>query len=327
MFNRVVEILAPAKVNLHLGIYPHGSVPGHADGYHTVETVLHTTDLSDRIVIEFHSVDADIASDKPAAGAAAPGGIPATDVDPASQLEVICDSPYDIPAEDNLVTRAALRLSELMRRPLAEPGDRLVVRVEKHIPIQAGLGGGSSDAAAMIRALCGLWNEDCLSPACLTLASSLGADVPFFLRGGCALMDERRDHFVTRFRPLDAPLVIVKAPAIKVSTSECYRAFDEDPESPADPSALLASLQETGTNRCVHVARNLFNNLEVPARKIAPGIAEHLDWLADQQGVIGSQLAGSGSAAFAICEDDDAAQRIASEAEERGYWSYAGHLR
>ena len=335
MLKRRIELSAPAKVNLHLGVYPHGSHPGPwtgsrsdsrtascsdlqstsqpapspevAGAYHEVATILHTVDLADTLVVELH-VGNDLSKDAPA-------------------FELVCDPPLDVATEDNLVTRAARALACRLHRELVGPGEHLVVRLTKNSPDKAGLGGGSSDAAAMIRALCQLWEEDPLSSEVHSEVAGLGADVPFFLEGGCALMDGRGDHLVTRFQPLDAAIVLVKAPDTGVPTAACYGAFDKNPTLPAEPGALIAMLAGESPDKVRGMAEHLFNNLEVPARTVSPDISEHLDWLAEQGGVLGSSISGSGAAGFAICEGDAAAARIARDARTRGYWSHAGRLR
>lgn len=316
MLKQHIEVFAPAKVNLYLGISPLGTggenIP---DGYHAAKTIMHTVDLADVLVLELYGEEMSVPADA------------------SMPFELICEPPVDFPPEDNLVTHVARALARELNRPLTEFGERLTVRVTKNIPAKAGMGGGSSDAAAMIRALCMLWNVDPRAPECLAAARSIGADVPFFLYRKCVLMGGRGDEFVETYPPLDVPVVIVKRPETSVATADCYREFDAssptapDPQLLADMCALLEDESVTGVDKAARVSELLFNNLEGPARKLSPDIDHYLGWVSQQEGALGTLLSGSGAAVFAICESDEAAERIAKVAREQGFWSHAGRLK
>jgi 4-diphosphocytidyl-2-C-methyl-D-erythritol kinase len=133
----------------------------------------------------------------------------------------------------NLVWRAAVLLAEVVGRPgLAERGTRIAI--EKRIPMQAGLGGGSADAAATLVALVRLWGLEVAAADLRRVASRLGADVPFFLDGGTALGTGRGDEL----RPLPdfpASAVVVVMPPFGVPTADAYRWLDARPA--ASPGA------------------------------------------------------------------------------------------
>lgn len=188
-----IRIRAHAKINLHLGI-----LGRRVDGYHDVETVLQTLALHDTLTCE--------AYDGPFA--------------------LRCDQP-GVPVDaSNLVWRAAVWLAEAVGRPaLAERGTR--IGIEKRIPMQAGLGGGSADAAAALLALVRLWGleQEVGVDTLRRLGSRLGADVPFFFEGGTALGTGRGDEL----RPLpDVPAsaVVVMMPPFGVPTADAYRWHD-----------------------------------------------------------------------------------------------------
>jgi 4-diphosphocytidyl-2-C-methyl-D-erythritol kinase len=144
-----VRVAAPAKVNLYLGVGP--LMP---DGYHAVDTVLHALELHDDVRVS-----------------AAPG------------FALSCHPDVGVPMADNLACRAAHALGEAFGRPV-----NAEVVLSKRIPHGAGLGGGSSDAAAVITGLARMWGVGPTDDRCVAAAATIGADVPFFLYGGAALM-------------------------------------------------------------------------------------------------------------------------------------------
>ncbi|MPY90659.1 MAG: 4-(cytidine 5'-diphospho)-2-C-methyl-D-erythritol kinase [Luteitalea sp.] len=179
---------AHAKINLDLRVHRH-----RADGYHELSTVFQSLALNDEIIV-----------------CASQG-----------KFTLACDVP-DIPADaTNLVWRAAVRLAAALDRSL----DGLAITLRKRVPAEAGLGGGSADAAATLRLLAARWNLEPDAPVLTRVAGELGADVPFFLVGGTALGTGRGDCI----QPLvDLPQhqVLVVLPPFRVSTREAYVWFD-----------------------------------------------------------------------------------------------------
>ena len=280
---------APAKINLHLSI---GAL--RADGYHDVDTVMQTLELADMMTLTFGHE----------------GG-----------FELACEPPVDVPAEQNLVWKAAHRLAEALGLEPDSALSGIHVLVKKHIPAQGGLGGGSSDAATTIRALCLHWGVNPLSEEALSVARSLGADVAFFLYGGCVLLSGRGDEYVCSLPTASAPVVLVK-PEGGVSTGEAYRSFDAAPsaESLPAPEAYVTVADAHD------LAPLLFNNLAPAVYTLRPDIAELAAWLQAAPGTCGTLLSGSGATVFALCESDEAAARIANEAAARGFWALATRL-
>ncbi len=181
---------APAKINLGLRIL--GRRP---DGYHELRTVFQTISLADRVEV-------------------------ACDTAAETRIELRCDRP-DLENDDNLAARAARALLECLGLTA-----RVSIRLQKNIPAGAGLGGGSSDAAAVLMAL-GEQLQPLPNDAVLyEIAADLGSDVPFFLVGGTVLgIGRGEDVYPLEERP--AKPIVVVAPCIKVSTPWAYRAFDE----------------------------------------------------------------------------------------------------
>lgn len=277
---RSLSINAPAKVNLCLGV---GAI--RPDGYHSVQTVLHTLELSDTVSLT-----------------------------PADALSLSCDPDVGVPAKDNLAFRAAQEFSRQF-----EVDVLLDIHVAKRIPWGAGLGGGSSDAAAVLVGLAfwaGLPFED---ERLLRVAASLGADVPFFLSGGAALMGGRGDELVRRVEPVEVPLVLVK-PDAAVPTGAAYAAFDAAPQPSGDPVGVLDALRSSDATL---LGAALANNMTDASCSLVPQIAEAIEWLRTERDVLGVAMAGSGSSVFALCAEPSAAPRLAHEAARRGWWAAA----
>lgn len=280
----VLRVSAPAKVNLYLAVGPRG-----ADGYHPVETVMHTLALADVVTIR-----------------------------PAEGLRFVCGADLGLSAEDNLACRAARAMEARFGRTCDA-----AITLEKHIPAGAGLGGASSDAAAVIAGLADLWGIPATEPMLSEVARTLGADVPFFLVGGAARLTGRGDVLVYRLPSLGAPVVVVR-PAEPVPTPAAYRAFDGlPPATPPDPSALEEAMR-SGDVRAV--AADLYNAMTPSSRALVGAIGDALAAIRSTDGVLGAEMSGSGSAVFGIFMGADEAARCAAAAVDRGFWAAATSL-
>lgn len=279
-----MRVAAPAKVNLFLGVGDRLS-----DGYHAVTTVLHALEFGDEVSIEPHAC-----------------------------LELHCDTDLGVSPEDNLAYRAAVAFGEAVGRV-----PEVRITLHKVVPHGAGLGGGSSDAAAVIAGLSHLWGL-LGDERALGVAASLGADVPFFLTSSpAALMTGRGDVLSRSLGGMPGLPVVLVRPPVSVSTAAVYRAFDSSPVVPGDPACVLDALEAGDPGA---LAGCLANNLEKAAAVVAPEVLTVRSWLQAALGVRGSLLAGSGSATFALCEDDEVALRIADAAQENGWWARATRL-
>jgi len=183
---RILGADAPAKINRELRVGPRGP-----DGYHEIRSRFVTIDLADRIEAE-----------------------------ESSRFELACETPGLPTDPSNLVSRAAFALAEMAGR---EPHARL--RLVKHVPVGAGLGGGSADAAVTLRLLCRVWRLDAAEAELARLAASLGSDVPFFLFGGEADVGGRGERVEARPDGPSEDLILV-VPPFSISTAEVYAAFD-----------------------------------------------------------------------------------------------------
>jgi 4-diphosphocytidyl-2-C-methyl-D-erythritol kinase len=188
---KVVKVKAFAKINLTLRV-----IGSREDGYHTLRTVFQSLALHDTLTFQ-----------------AAPGA-----------FRIGCDDPACPTGRANLVWSAAAAVWRAAGRR-GGPRD-VLVRIAKRIPLQSGMGGGSSDAAAAIRGLAALWRVDLPRERRQAIAARLGADVPFFLDGGTALGLDRGDVL---FPLMDQPpiWVTLAIPSFSVSTREAYGWFDQ----------------------------------------------------------------------------------------------------
>ncbi len=259
---------APAKVNLFLEVL--GRRP---DGYHELETLLLAVDLFDTLEVRD---------------------------DASGTLSLECDPPGLPTGPGNLVYQAA----DALRRA-AGPSRGAAVRLTKRVPAEAGLGGGSSDAAAALAALDAVWRLGLSRDDLLAVAAGVGSDVGFFLAppaGWCTGRGERVEP-VPVGRPLD--LVIVKPP-VGLSTADVYRRV-RVPEAPQSGTAARDALRAGDPEA---VAAALFNRLQEAAFEAAPEVERAHRTLAGC-GPLGCLVSGSGSSVFAICRDRADAVRVA----------------
>ncbi|WP_165249119.1 4-(cytidine 5'-diphospho)-2-C-methyl-D-erythritol kinase [Paludisphaera soli] len=272
-----VEVLAPAKLNLFLEVA--GRRP---DGYHEIESLMVAVDLFDELT--FREEEG--------------GGI-----------ALACDDP-SLPVDGrNLVVRAA----ELL---MSESGCRSGARIalKKAIPAQAGLAGGSSDAAATLVALDRLWNLGTPPERLAELAGRIGSDVAFFLNGPTAVCRGRGELVEAVSLPVPLHFVLV-APKVGLSTADVYHRL-RPPETPKPIGPALAAL---AAGDPVELGRSLFNRLQPVAETIRPELAGLRDALANLgPHLCGSLMSGSGSAYFGLGRDAASAERAADALKPLG---------
>lgn len=260
-------LLAPAKVNLFLDVL--GKRP---DGYHDLATLLVAVDLQDRLTL--HRADS---------------------------LSMTCDDPHLSCGPDNLVLKAAERL----RRHVNHSGGALI-HLEKRIPMQAGLAGGSSDAAATLKGLNELWGLSLPNEELARLGADVGSDVPFFFAPGAAWCTGRGERVepVKLGRPLD---FVLASPGVGLSTAEVFRRVRI--EAPADGSELRRAVERGDVDE---IGRRLFNRLQGPAEELAPAVRDAFERLRAANPA-GCLMTGSGSTVFALCRDRAEAIRVARQ--------------
>ncbi|MDQ2798513.1 MAG: 4-(cytidine 5'-diphospho)-2-C-methyl-D-erythritol kinase [Armatimonadota bacterium] len=268
---------AYAKINLTLDV---GS--RRPDGYHDIASIMQTVALHDTLTIT-----------------------PTPDV-PGVRLEVTGPEAEGVPADDtNLVYRAAARLQKIVSV------GGLHITLHKEIPSQAGLGGGSSDAAATLLAVNDLYGLSLSLQQLSDIGAALGADVPFFLTGGTALVKGLGEQ-VTPIEPLTAPwrLVIVK-PNVGVSTAGAYAALDAVPNrrSGTATDAMLNGEMRLG---------NDFEAVILPAYPKIAAASAALSWTPQTDESFKPLLCGSGSAFFKRVSTREEGERLAQRIEAAG---------
>jgi len=245
---------APAKLNLFLHI-----TGRRADGYHLLQTVFQFLDHGDSLEFELREDGYILRSEGPA----------------------------EIPEDSDMVLKAARLLQE-------QSGTRLgaSIKLRKILPVEAGLGGGSSDAATTLVALDQLWRTRLGNARLKALGLELGADVPVFI-GGQAAWAEGVGEVLTPLE-LPEPWYLVLQPACRVSTREIFQA----PELTRNSAAIKIARFRSGPTR---------NDFEPVVRSRYPQVSEALDWLGAHAE---ARLTGSGACVFAAFADETAARRV-----------------
>lgn len=285
-----VREFAPAKVNLTLHV-----TGRRADSYHLLDSLVVFADTGDVLT----------------AAPAPPGELSLWITGPnAGPLQVE-------PPEDNLVLRAARALRGWREeRGLIDRGAALTL--EKNLPVASGIGGGSADAAAALRALVRLWALKIPQADLMRLALGLGADVPVCLRGRAALMRGIGEELASA-PPLPDLWLVLASPGVPVPTGAVFRALDLGSVTALGAPPLpdrMATAEEAAA-----AFRRGRNDLEGPARALAPQVGEALDALASTPGALLARMSGSGATCFALYADEAAAREAAEAlAAEHPHW-------
>jgi 4-diphosphocytidyl-2-C-methyl-D-erythritol kinase len=276
--------LARAKVNLWLKV-----VGRRADGYHLLDSLVAFADLADSL--EATPSDAlSLAVDGPAAAAL------------GRELD------------NNLVLKAARLLADR-----AGVAPRAALRLTKRIPVAAGLGGGSADAAATLQVLGDLWRLALPVEDLFDLAARLGADVPMCLAGHAALVSGIGEKLAPA-PPLPACGLLLVKPGTALATADVFAARHGD-FSTAEPG--LRPWRDLGG--LVEALAIRGNDLTAAATALCPAIADVLAFLHNSPAVRYAAMSGSGATCFALYDTPGAAERAAAEAPA-GWWRHAGHL-
>jgi len=245
---------APGKLNLFLHV-----VGRRPDGYHRLQTAFQFIDLCDELRFWRR---------------------------PAGVVDRVSDVP-GVPADNDLCVRAARLLAG---RAPASPG--VAIEIAKRLPLQGGVGGGSSDAATVLVALNELWGLGLPATELASLGLTLGADVPVFVHGQAAWAEGVGEELT----PLDLPeaVYLLVRPDVTVSTAEVFKSPDLTRDSPV--ITIPGFLTTGGRNDCEAVVRRRF-----------PAVAEALDWLG---GYGPARLTGTGSCVFARMPDAQRAEAV-----------------
>jgi len=268
-----ISLKAPAKINLFLEI-----LGKRDDGYHEIETVMQEIDLVDNL--QFEEIQ--------------------------EGVKLKCND-KNIPSdENNLVCKAANLI-------LNECGIRkgVLISLEKNIPVGAGLGGGSSDAAATLKALNLLWKIGLNDAELMEFAAKLGSDIPFFIKGKTALCSGRGEK-ITPIEVKSEMNYLVIFPRINISTSIIYRNLKIDlTKKIIDVSFFLDALKH---RKLADISKLLYNRLEEVIFATYPDLLDVKSAL-DHFDFCGLSVSGSGSAFFGLCKDKQQAEAIKSKIE------------
>jgi 4-diphosphocytidyl-2-C-methyl-D-erythritol kinase len=293
---RAVSTEAPAKVNLFLRL-----LDLRPDGYRELETVFQTVSLSDAVRVELDQTPGEEAGED------------------AISLRV--NGPDLGPVADNLAWRAA----EGFRTEVGLPG-RIRIDLDKAIPAGAGLGGGSSDAAAVLRCLAAL--TDLADARTLhALATDLGSDVPFFLRGPVA-MGRGRGEVLTPMPPLPERALVLALPPVHVATGAAYDALSEWRSPPSPPSRSSSSSLRSSPGALVSShfdwpTADLLseNDFEPVVTEMHEEVRVSLEALRNA-GALVALLSGSGGASFGFFTSSAEAEAVAASLSRELGWRF-----
>lgn len=281
-----LTVLAPAKINLYLHV-----TGRRADGYHLLDSLAAFVDVGDTLALR-----------------------------PAASLSLEIDGPMatSLAAEaDNIVLRAARLMADWAGVP-----PNVAIRLTKRLPVASGIGGGSADAAAVLRGLRVLWGLEVSDGELARLGLALGADVPVCL-GACAATMGGIGETLTPAPALPECWLALVNPGVALATPAVFRARTGDfsppmplADAPADAAALAAALALRG------------NDLTAPAITLAPDIAVALGDLEQAAGCLLARMSGSGATCFGLFAEGAAARAAARSIAARrpGWWTAAGHL-
>ncbi len=266
-----LHLNAYAKVNLALNV-----LGSRDDGYHDVETVLHTIDLHDAVTLREREEGIEVRTDSPA-----------------------------VPADArNLVVRAAQVLRDTFG---VQRG--VEIDIHKGIPVASGLGGGSADAAITLMGLVQMWKIRLNGRGLLSLAASLGSDVPFFLEGGAALARGRGER-VSWLPALPTTWLVLARPRVEVSTAWAYGSLDlPSVGARPDPGAMVEAMRREDLQAVGRLLGNVFEGLLVRTHPVVGELKRRI--LAGE--AYGATLSGTGPTVFGLMANEAAARKTAED--------------
>ncbi len=256
---KTIKLDAHAKVNLSLDV-----IRRKENGYHELSMIMQEISLKD--IMKIRETD-------------------------KNTIEIKCNHP-DVPTDSkNIAHKAATLMMGKYNKNIG-----LIIEIEKNIPIAAGLAGGSTDAAAVLKGLNEIWNLNLNMEQLMEIGLELGADIPFCIMGGTALAEGIGE----RLRPLksfkDKHLLLVN-PGNSISTAEVYKGLDIDNiKNRPDNKLLIQAIEEDDIKKLAANMKNVLESQTIPKCPIIEKIKEELI----SQGAIGSLMSGSGATVFGI---------------------------
>lgn len=268
-----ISVLAPAKINLYLGV-----VSRREDGYHDIESVMQTIDLCDKLTVSsYESAD-------------------------SADITVSCRGAESINDEKNIAYKAARAFFDHTKIEKYNVN----IEIDKKIPMEAGLGGGSSNAAATLHALDNLFGTKLTESELCLIGARVGADVPFLLRRGTAYV-QGIGEIISDCTPSPFVTILVAFPnGEKVSTKEAYAKIDSARifSSREDFEKMKEAMRSCDIYRIADASANIFEDV-IPNDSVIFRIKEDMK----KNGALFSLMSGSGSAVFGIFDDVRTAKR------------------
>lgn len=284
-----MKFLSPAKINLYLEI-----TAKRADGYHSLRTIMQTVSLYDVLEVEL---------------------LP-------RKIEFICEHPRLEKEKNNLVLRAIDALQKFNKKKRGNHLKGAKIILKKNIPLASGLGGGSGNAATVLKVLNKLWGFDLSERKLMQIAESLGADVPFFLRGGYAYVQGKGEE-VSFYSYLPEYYVILVNPGLLISTAEVYAQFDQMKLTEKINFNKMGNVKSYWgkLHTPEEIAKNLFNHLE---KVVLPKYqeVEKVKNILLSSGVLGSLMSGSGSTVFGIVPNEKEGKKIVKKLKEHPWQTW-----
>ncbi|WP_315081496.1 4-(cytidine 5'-diphospho)-2-C-methyl-D-erythritol kinase [uncultured Clostridium sp.] len=270
-----MNVKAYAKINISLDV-----IGKREDGYHLLKMIMQNIDLYDIVQVE---------------------KIP-------SGIKLKCNKSYVPTDERNLAYKAAKLFKETYN---IKSG--IYINIEKNIPVSAGLAGGSTDAAAVLKIMNKMFNINVPQQELMNLGLKLGADVPYCICGGTALCEGIGEK-VTKLKPFRDKILVVVKPPFGVSTKEVYKAFDLSkvifhPKT----NELISNIEKNNIDFIANNMKNLLENVTLGRYKIISTIKEEINIC----GALGSMMSGSGPTVFGFFDDMLKAQKCYEKMKEK----------
>jgi 4-diphosphocytidyl-2-C-methyl-D-erythritol kinase len=275
-----ITLLAPAKINVALAV-----IGKRDDGYHELRSVVATIDLADRVRVAPHR-----------------------------RLEVRIAPDVGAPAGEDLASRAVRAMARAAGR---EPA--AFVHIRKRVPVAAGLGGGSSDAGAVLRALASIWKRDDVD--LVAIGATIGSDVPFFASGARVAFVRGRGERVDPLPDTAATHVVIVRSHARLATKDVFDELQAADRGAAGAADVLRDAFSRGTVTPQLLRDSARNDLLGPAVRLCPEIAEARSRAAEHG--ITLALSGSGPTLFAVADDRRDALRVARILRRLGLLAHA----
>lgn len=294
------SLIAPAKINLHLEIIGNYNVSQDSlpNGYHQLVMIMQSIDLADKIDIRANGTD---------------------------DIRVYCQNPQVPLDETNLAYRAAVLMQEKFPQQATNYGG-IDITIEKHIPIAAGLAGGSSNAAAVLVGINLMWELGLTQPELQELGAMIGSDIPFCISGGTAIATGRGE----KIEPLQDLnhlwVVLAKYSNISVSTGWAYNTYRQNFEKfyVSDTEGVKSRTHQIHSGNLVKavitkdsekIGKLLYNDLEKVVLPEFPQVAELINAFKATPS-LGTAMSGSGPTVFCLCETKNQAEEISNQVRD-----------